>query len=125
MLSAARRRELGAFYTPRDVADRLVTITLEGAPAAPLVCDPACGDGAFLLAAAAALADRGGPRDLPARDLLGGADIAPVAVEAPRTAIGDWTGTSPGAPLIAGDGLAARGWGGRFDVVVGNPPFLN
>jgi len=50
MLSRARRRELGAFYTPSDVADRLVERALpEGAP---VVCDPACGDGAFLLAAA-------------------------------------------------------------------------
>ena len=30
MLSPARRRALGAFYTPVDVAERLVTIALDG-----------------------------------------------------------------------------------------------
>ncbi|MEY2571091.1 MAG: Methylase, partial [Acidimicrobiaceae bacterium] len=55
MLSAARRRELGAFYTPVDVAARLVAIALDGLGGTPLVCDPACGDGAFLLATGHAL----------------------------------------------------------------------
>ena len=125
MLSPTRRRELGAFYTPVDVADRLVAIALDGVEGAPMVCDPACGDGVFLLAAARALAERGVEPARIARDLLWGIDIDPDAAEATRAAIAAWSGVSPGDHVIVGDGLADGGWTGRFDVVVGNPPFLN
>src|SRR3954469_18041918 len=123
MLTAARRRALGAYYTPRDVADRLVAIALEGAPAAPLVCDPACGDGVFLLAAGEALAARGVSREVVARDLLWGVDLDASAVDATRAAIVEWAGVSPGDHVVEGDGLAERGWAARFDAIVGNPPF--
>jgi N-6 DNA methylase len=125
MLSPTRRRELGAFYTPVDVADRLVAIALDGVRGAPLVCDPSCGDGVFLLAAARALAARGIARDRIARDLLWGIDVDAGAVDAARAAIAEWAGVSPGHHVMVGDGLADDGWSGRFDVVVGNPPFLN
>lgn len=125
MESPARRRELGAFYTPPDVAARLVAIALEGAGGEPLVCDPACGDGAFLLAAADALAARGIPRDAIATHLLWGIDVDPAAVDATRGHIERWAGVAPGDHVRVGDGLDAVDWCGRFDVVVGNPPFLN
>ncbi|MEY2421192.1 MAG: hypothetical protein QOI95_1259 [Acidimicrobiaceae bacterium] len=125
MLSPTRRRELGAFYTPVDVADRLVTIALDGAGDAPAVCDPSCGDGVFLLAAGRALAARGVARDRIARDLLWGIDVDPIAVDATRRAITEWAGVAPSDHVVVGDGLADVGWAGRFDVVVGNPPFLN
>ncbi|MEY2461565.1 MAG: hypothetical protein QOG30_3395 [Acidimicrobiaceae bacterium] len=125
MLSPARRRELGAFYTPADVAERLVAIALDGLRGTPLVCDPSCGDGAFLLAAGRALEGRGIPRDRIARDLLWGIDVDPAAVDAAAVAIAEWAGVSPGDHVLVGDGLADAGWSGRFDAVVGNPPFLN
>ena len=72
VLSPARRRELGAFYTPVDVAERLVDIALAGLDGAPVVCDPACGDGAFLLAAAVVLAERGvSPTSIARRSAVG------------------------------------------------------
>ena len=123
MLSPARRRELGAFYTPADVADGLVALTLP--PGAPRVCDPACGDGAFLLAAARALERRGIDRTTIARDLLWGIDIEPDAVAAAQAAIGEWAGESAGEHVRVADGLDDVGWRRRFDAVVGNPPFLN
>ncbi|MDD9368753.1 MAG: hypothetical protein PV358_01420, partial [Acidimicrobiales bacterium] len=59
---AGRRRAHGLHVTPRWLADRLVALalpddaltTLTTIPKAggPTVCDPACGGGAFLLAAA-------------------------------------------------------------------------
>lgn len=125
MLSPARRRELGAFYTPVDVAERLVAIALDGVDGAPLVCDPSCGDGVFLLAAGRALEARGIARDRIARDLLWGVDVDADAVRATRTAITAWAGVSPDDHVIVGDGLEDTGWSARFDVVVGNPPFLN
>lgn len=123
--SSARRRELGAYYTPRDIADRLVAVALDGLAGAPTACDPACGDGAFLLAVADALATRGIDRETIARDLLWGIDIDPDAVDATRAAIACWSGVFPGDHVRVGDGLGDHGWSGRFDVVVGNPPFLN
>lgn len=125
MLSPTRRRELGAFYTPVDVAERLVAIALEGVEPAPIVCDPACGDGVFLLATARALEARGIAPDRIARDLLWGIDVDADAVDAARDAITTWAGVSPGDHVMVGDGLVDVGWAGRFDVVVGNPPFLN
>ncbi len=126
VLSPARRRELGAFYTPVDVAERLVEIALAGLDGAPVVCDPSCGDGAFLLAAAVVLAERGVPPTSIARDLLWGCDIDPAAVAATRQAIVDWSGVDPADHLLVADGLTMGApWRGRFDAVVGNPPFLN
>lgn len=116
---------MGAFYTPGDVADRLVAIALDGVDGAPLVCDPSCGDGAFLLAAARALEARGLDPQRIARDLLWGSDVDAAAVDAARDAITAWTGTSPGDHLRWADGLDDLGWSEHFDVVVGNPPFLN
>jgi hypothetical protein len=125
MLSTARRRELGAFYTPADVARRLVDIAFTGLEGSLRVCDPACGDGSFLVSAAHALEARGIGRTTIARDLLWGCDIDADAVASARAAITTWAGESPGRHLRVADGLDDIGWSGRFDVVVGNPPFLN
>jgi hypothetical protein len=126
MLSAARRRELGSFYTPADVAARLVAIALDDLGPAARVCDPACGDGAFLLAAGRALAAAGGAPEVIARDLLWGADIDAGAVAAARAAIVAWSGVDAGDHLVVADGLRlGERWPAPFDAVVGNPPFLN
>jgi predicted RNA methylase len=127
MLSPARRRELGAFYTPPDVADRLVAIALDGLTGEPTVCDPSCGDGVFLLAAGRAIEARGLPPEHIARDLLWGCDVDREAVAATRAAITAWSGVDPADHLRVGDGLtlATTTWRSRFDVVTGNPPFLN
>jgi hypothetical protein len=126
VLSPARRRELGAFYTPPDIAGRLVALALEGLDGSPKVCDPSCGDGAFLIAAGTTLARRGLAPATVARDLLWGCDIEPAAVAATRDAIVTWSGIDPLDHLIVADGLTmAESWRRRFDAVVGNPPFLN
>ena len=102
---------------------------LDGLPTAVTVCDPAAGGGAFLLAAARALAARGVPRRTIVEELLFGIDIDPLAVAVCEAALVLWSleqGDDPGLPgghLACGDALTL-GWTG-FDAVVGNPPFLN
>lgn len=108
----ARRRELGAWYTPASLVTRMVDAALVGFDAAgPLtVLDPACGDGRLL----SALCDRA---------TVGtaiGVDIDQVAI----AAIGDER-----LDVRCGDGLGVA-WsstdaGGPFDLVLANPPFLS
>ncbi len=90
------RKQLGAWYTPPELVAAVVREAVY--PGARTVLDPACGDGRFLRATG-----------LPHQT---GADIDPAA-------------SAGGGTFVLGDALA-RDWGDqRFDVVVGNPPFLN
>lgn len=151
--SARRRKAKGLHVTPAWLADHLVerclaATSIEPAPeggairphsgagseGAVSVCDPACGGGAFLLAAARGLAARGHSRQEIVRDLLWGADVDPVGVAAAEVALALWAGEAPPlGRLVVGDALA-RGAGlwraspvpaGGFGAVVGNPPFLS
>jgi hypothetical protein len=126
-MPASRRHRYGVHYPPPDVADGLVRLALDGsAVAEPLVSDPACGGGAFLLAAGRALAARGVDPPHIASGLLWGIDSDAGAVRVTRDAIAAWAGTDPGDHIVVDDGLrASERWPGRFDVVVGNPPFQN
>ena len=124
-------------YTPRLVADELVARAFaphreaiaSGVPFT--VCDPTCGAGVFLLAAAEALVGAG-RSPIAALDCLRGMDIDPEAIVVAKRALCDWAqgyGISVEAcehrlQLFAGDALNDS-WpeDGRIDVVVGNPPF--
>lgn len=131
-----RRRATGLHVTPSWLADRVVALAVDdlAAPDRPLtVCDPACGGGAFLLAAARALEARGIDRRTVVRHHLWGADVDPVGLAAAEAALAVWAGTAPPpGRLVVGDTLARPAgtpWPDRpgegFDLVVGNPPFLN
>lgn len=128
--SAQRRRELGSHATPGPLARTLVDLAIVHLAELPaLVVDPSCGAGSFLLAAADALADRGlGPDDVLGR--LAGCDVDPQAVASCGEALRVWgraRGAQPdGSPdLRVTDPLRfPTPWGGRVDLVVGNPPFL-
>ena len=124
-LTPGDRHAAGAFYTPVDVAERLVAVTVVDGP----VLDPACGGGAFLLAAARHLADRGGdPADIVGRHVFG-ADTDPWAVAVCRWELARWAGVAPAdvPGVVVADPLAATPdvWPDRFGAVVGNPPFLS
>jgi hypothetical protein len=109
-----QRRRLGAWYTPEALVGHVVAAALEGTDAAPRrVLDPACGDGRFLEAVRTALAARGHSVQ------VCGVDVDPQAIEAARARLG------PTAELIGADALQYD-WGHRkFDLIIGNPPFLS
>lgn len=113
-LSAAERRRTGAWYTPPELVRHVVSMAIPGVVAGTevSVLDPACGDGRFLIEAAARIRSLGGTPRLTGADIdLGGLDsIGSLADPIER---------------IHADSLS-HDWGGRtFDVVVGNPPFLS
>jgi N-6 DNA Methylase len=129
-----QRRTNGLHITPRWLADRLVARAVDGlgAPPAITVCDPACGGGAFLVAAARRLNRRGADRRRVIRHLLWGADIDPVGLAVAEAALALWAGEAPPpGRLVVADALTGGGavWADRpvggFDLVVGNPPFQN
>lgn len=131
LLDRGRRRRSGAFYTPPPIADGVVRAALDGHHGdVDRVCDPAAGSGAFLLAAARALVDRGADRHEVVRDRLFAVDLDAdaLAVAAASLTLWSWDGercTAPAAGhLVPGDALHHPPHGGPFDLVVGNPPFL-
>ncbi|HEY3484012.1 MAG TPA: N-6 DNA methylase, partial [Ilumatobacteraceae bacterium] len=119
--SALERKRLGAWYTPAHIVDLVVerTITpsmvdtVKAERRALRVLDPACGDGRFLAAARARV------------DMLGaGAHITGVDVDEAALRMAASV-LRADAQLLRDDALR-RDWGDeRFDVVLGNPPFLS
>ena len=136
-LDPTRRRRDGVHYTPRSVADELVSRAFAAhggalASGSPFtVCDPTCGAGVFLVAAADALV-AAGRTPLDALRCLRGMDIDPTALDVARAELTAWArehGLADDATqlpfiLIVGDALNDA-WpeDGYLDVVVGNPPF--
>lgn len=104
------RRRLGAHHTPPGLAQRLAAIALDGIADGATVLDPACGGGAFLVAAARLRPDV----------RVVGLDLDPLAVATCRAALRA-TGADHADVRVA-DGLVEP-W--EADVVVGNPPFLS
>ena len=126
-------RSLGVVYTPAEVVRPMVELAL--APvvhgksadqlAALRICDPALGEGAFLVEVvrvlAAALAATGvAPAMARARAsaCVTGIDIDSRAVAEARRAPG------PEAQLVVADALALAPPERPYDVVLGNPPYI-
>ncbi len=124
-LDPLHQRALGAWATPRWLVDHVLDQTLEPllasrpSPEGLRILDPACGDGRFLDAAAVRLCRRYGLTIEEARRCLFGVEIDAEAAETARRRLGLGRGR-----LRTGDGLTVT-WDAPFDVVVGNPPFLN
>jgi methylase of polypeptide subunit release factors len=135
---------LGQFYTPRPVADLLVALTIDGDR--PLVLDPGCGSGTFLMSAYAYLAHSARLSHKDLLSIIWGFDISPFAAELavinlyrqdmsayenfPRIVPGNFFARSPGEKI---DFPAPRITSGTqkvpvpipvFDSIIGNPPYL-
>lgn len=122
------RSRRGAWYTPDRLAADLVARALPDDAAARLgpVVDPACGGGAFLLAAAERLLALGWSPGAAVAHLQG-RDVDPLAAAVSEAALW-WWASRRGAPTLphieVGDTLVDgddRGAG----TIVGNPPFLS
>ena len=111
-----RRQQLGAWYTPEPLVAAVVAavVPTDLEPGSVVrVLDPACGDGRFLAETAKQLADRGVSVELT------GVDIDPQTARATRRRFGD------AATIVYADALTRKWGGARFDLVIGNPPFLS
>jgi predicted RNA methylase len=128
VLRAEGRRAAGRYYTPAALAAAVVARACAAVSSRDAsqwtVCDPACGGGAFLLAALDVLGEGGARR-------CWGADIDAGAAETARLSVWLAAGASAGLwpalgrQIVAGDALAEGTLrDGRFDLVVGNPPWL-
>ncbi len=140
--SPERRRQRGAFYTPRSVVEGLLRLAIgpgesAGAALPETVLDPTCGGGAFLVGALDRLVELGVDAEV-ALGRVSGIDIDPGAVAATQEALAVWAGAhgiSNGRLLaqtvgriVVGDALnfAAAGLPIEIpvpDLIVGNPPF--
>ena len=129
-LEARRRNRLGAFYTPPEVAAALTERALATVEAAcesgrPLrILDPACGTGAFLVAAAERLEARGWPKPAVSA-ALSGLDRDPVALSLCRALLSRQGYDLPRENLSCRDALQDPWPLAHYDLVLGNPPFLN
>jgi predicted RNA methylase len=117
-LPAGKRKRLGAWYTPRDLALAIAARALRSVGSGrPLtVLDPACGAGVFLAAV----------RELAGEVRLCGVDVDPGAVELARKAL-------PEGTFAVGEALLGVDFGGAFpevmaqggfDLVITNPPYV-
>ncbi len=121
----------GVVYTSPEVTgpmvERALAPLVAGRSLAALcalrICDPAVGEGAFVVAIAdylaraiAALDPAADARSLAAGCIVG-VDIDAQAIAVARAAV-------PGADLRVADALACDWGGARFDAVIGNPPYI-
>ena len=135
-MSISTRKRRGVVYTPPHIVALILDNALPAAAnelAAAAVCDPACGDGAFLAAVARRLLERLNYADaLAALRRMAGYDIDAAALARCRAqldaVLAEW---HPGARVDwnlqvrnAFDGDAFANDLGRFTHLVGNPPYV-
>jgi methylase of polypeptide subunit release factors len=136
---------LGQFYTPRPVADLLVALTADGSR--PLILDPGCGSGTFLMSAYDYLAENSGMSHKDILPIVWGFDISPFSAELaainlfrqdmsgfenfPRIVPGNFFDRQPGQSVefppprvVAGTATKIPIPIPHFDCIVGNPPYL-
>jgi len=124
-------RAPGTVYTPAPLAAEVVRATLaplvEGRPRAEVcalrVCDPACGEGVFLVEACRYLAEHAGSPELVARRCLLGVDRDGAALARAAAAVRGFAGAEP--ELVRADALRTDAGALACDAVVGNPPWVS
>jgi len=139
------RKSLGAYYTPPDVVGGVLDLALEPllaeraaigheAVAALRVIDPACGTGNFLVAVAHRITstlvalgvDAAEAADAGVR-CVHGIEVEASTAETCRASLSTLSPSFADEQVVRGDALldAATASEGRYDLVVGNPPFLS
>jgi methylase of polypeptide subunit release factors len=136
---------LGQFYTPRPVADLLAALTIEGDR--PLVLDPGCGSGTFLMSAYDFISSRTRLRHQELLATIWGFDLSPFAAELaainlfrqdlsefenfPRIVPGNFFDRDLGQtvefppPRVTSHGMSKIPIPiPIFDCIIGNPPYL-
>jgi methylase of polypeptide subunit release factors len=134
---------LGQFYTPPDVADLLVALTLDGPT--PTVLDPGCGSGTFLLRSYQYLSESHGTSHTDLLNQLWGFDVSPFAAELavinmcrqdlsefrnfPRVLVGDFFDRAQGdkvefPPSRKGAQQKVLLPIPKFDAILANPPYI-
>lgn len=131
-ISAQKRH--GAVYTPKWIADFILAETAPGKLAGKTLCDPACGDGNFLLAAAERIAAETKSKKSRAAALqnLYGFDRDGAALQKCKKRLDDFAAAHcPGVNmrwnLRRMDSMDARNiapYKNYFDIVAGNPPYI-
>nr|MBA3289645.1 N-6 DNA methylase [Acidimicrobiia bacterium] len=114
---ADARKRRGDYPTPGALVDEVIAHALPSINTGQrvTVLDPACGDGRFLEVAAQHIQAAGGV------PVLVGVDVHDGAVRAARQLLSRYPDVT-----VAQDDALRRCWGtDRFDLVVGNPPYLS
>jgi len=128
-----KHKEFGVVYTPQWVVDLILDNTVQGHDPAMKICDPSCGDGAFLASLVERVCDA-----LPARDCrralenITGFDIDAGALEecsrrldAALAAAGKRFRIKWNLHCMDSTSRASLArYEGRFDCVIGNPPYV-
>ncbi len=112
----------GGYYTPVAIADALATWAIRSGH--DKVLEPSCGDGVFLESAARRFRSLGrAPREIVRK--LTAVEIAGSEAEKAERALQAVLNTRAAADVRCADFFEARGQlAGKFDCVLGNPPFI-
>jgi len=141
---SAEQRRAGAHYTPPRLAQALTRLAVDrwserGPRRVPLIADPTCGAGSFLLAALDELVEVGA-NSVEALERVRGVDLDSGAIDAARVALFEWwrhregsvpTGERSVRAIIDRAVTVQDGFdlleqlSGCVDIIVGNPPFQN
>jgi adenine-specific DNA-methyltransferase len=126
LMSRDERRATGSFYTPPELVRLVVEWTLGPAmkDQPPRVLDPSCGAGEFTLEVQLQLCARYGQSAM--RRCIAAIDVDAQAVQLARQRLIRNDARFPAESVMVGDTLFSdKLVPASFDVVVGNPPYVN
>jgi len=123
------RKEFGQFYTPQEIVNYIVdNISIKHGMK---IMDPSCGTGCFLTGVTKKLLegetkDRIKTAEMILRENIYGYDINPIAVHCAILNLLYCTGSDPfRLNLFCRDALAENSEEGKYDIVLGNPPYVS